>query len=63
MKKLEVIKPLRMNQYLLNVGDQFEVAKVIEDPLTNAKFWRPANVKGMEEMYWLFSTKIFKVIA
>ena len=52
-----------MNQYLLNVGDQFEVAKVIEDPLTNAKFWRPANVKGMEEMYWLFSTKIFKVIA
>tara|TARA_R110000824_G_scaffold233677_2_gene421996 strand:+ start:3892 stop:4083 length:192 start_codon:yes stop_codon:yes gene_type:complete len=63
MKKLEVIKPLRMNQYLLNVGDQFEVAKVIEDPLTKAKFWRPANVKGMEEMYWLFSTKIFKVIA
>ena len=52
-----------MNQYLLNVGDRFEVAKVIEDPLTKAKFWRPANVKGMEEMYWLFSTKIFKVIA
>ena len=63
MKKLEVIKPLRMNQYLLNVGDQFDVVCTIKDPLTKAIFWRPANVKGMEEMYWLFSTKIFKVIA
>ena len=63
MKRLEVIKPLRINEYMLNVGDQFEVAQVKEDSTTKATFFRPANVKGMEEMYWLFTDKTFKVIA
>ena len=63
MKKLEVIKPLRINEHLLNVGDQFDVAQVKEDSTTKATFFRPANVKGMPEgTFWLFTTKTFKVI-
>ncbi len=60
--KVEVIKPLRINEHLLEVGDQFEVAEFKEDPLTNSTFFRPANVKGMEKCFWLFTTKTFKVI-
>ena len=63
MNKVEVIKPLRINQFLLNVGDQFEVAQVKKDSTTNATFFRPANVKGMEKMFWLFTSKTFKVVA
>ena len=64
MKKVEVIKPLRINQFLLNVGDQFDVAQVKEDSTTTATFFRPANVKGMPKgTFWLFTTETFKVVA
>ncbi len=64
MKRLEVIKPLRINEHLLNVGDVFDVAEVEQDASTNATFFRPANVKGMTKgTFWLFTEKTFKVIA
>jgi hypothetical protein len=64
MIRLKVIKPLRINEHLLNVGDEFEVAEVKEDLTTKATFFRPANVKGMPKgTFWLFTNKTFKVIA
>ena len=64
MRKVKVIKPLHINQHLLNVGDIFDVAQVKEDGTTNATFFRPANVKGMPKgTFWLFTEKTFKVIA
>jgi len=64
MLKVKVIKPLRINQHLLNVGDVFDVAEVEQDASTNATFFRPANVKGMPQgTFWLFTEKTFEVIA
>jgi hypothetical protein len=64
MKRLEVIKPLRINEHLLEVGDVFDVAEVKEDASTKATFFRPSNVAGMPKgTFWLFTNKTFKVIA
>ena len=63
-KRLKVIKPLRINEHLLEVGDVFEVAQITHDASTDATFFRPANVKGMPKgTYWLFTDKTFEIIA
>ncbi len=64
-KKVKVIKPLRINDHLLQVGDVFDVVEVHTDtsPL-GGTFFRPANVKGMVKgTFWLFTEKTFEVIA
>tara|TARA_R110000824_G_scaffold206089_1_gene391041 strand:+ start:244 stop:438 length:195 start_codon:yes stop_codon:yes gene_type:complete len=64
MKRLKVIKPLRINQHLLNVGDVFDVDCVKKSDLPKAVFFHPANVDGMPKgTFWLFTEKTFKVIA
>jgi hypothetical protein len=65
-KKVKVIKPLRINQHILEVGDIFDVAEVREEDTSKLGgiFFRPANVKGMPKgCYWLFTDKTFKVLA
>jgi len=63
MRKVKVIKPLRINNHLLEVGDVFDVDVVKQDHSTDATFFHPANVKGMPEgTYWLFTDKTFEVI-
>ena len=63
-KRLKVIKPLRINEHLLEVGDIFEVTQVAHDASTNAIFFHPADVKGMPKgTYWLFTDKTFEIIA
>ncbi len=64
-KKVKVIKPLRINQHLLEVGDVFDVAEVHTDTSQlGGTFFRPANVKGMVKgTFWLFTEKTFEVIA
>ena len=64
MKKLEVIKPLRINQHLLNVGDVFDVDCVKKSDSPKHTFFHPANVEGMPQgTFWLFTDKTFKVLA
>ena len=64
MRKVKVIKPLHINQHLLNVGDVFDVDCVKKSDLPKATFFHPANVKGMPQgTFWLFTEKTFKVIA
>ena len=66
MKKVKVIKPLRINQHILEVGDVFDVAEVYEEDtaMLGGTFFRPANVEGMNKgCYWLFTEKTFKIIA
>jgi hypothetical protein len=65
-KKVKVIKPLRINNHLLEVGDVFDVAEVYHEDTSKlgGTFFRPANVKGMTKgTYWLFTNKTFEVIA
>ena len=62
MKRVKVIKPLRINEHLLEVGDEFKVAEVKRDASTNAIFFRPEDVKGMPKgTFWLFTNKTFEV--
>tara|TARA_R110002074_G_scaffold25066_2_gene74611 strand:- start:1139 stop:1333 length:195 start_codon:yes stop_codon:yes gene_type:complete len=64
MRKVKVIKPLRINQHFLNVGDVFDVDCVKKSDLPKAVFFHPANVDGMPKgTFWLFTEKTFKVIA
>jgi len=64
MKKVKVIKPLRINEHLLEVGDVFDVDHVQHSFAPKAIFFHPANVKGMPQgTFWLFTDKAFKVIA
>lgn len=66
MKKVKVIKPLRINQHILEVGDVFDVAEVREEDtsMLGGTFFRPANVEGMKKgCYWLFTEKTFEIIA
>jgi len=66
MRKVKVIKPLRINSHLLEVGDVFDVAEIYREDTSKlgGTFFRPANVKGMNKgTYWLFTEKTFEVIA
>jgi hypothetical protein len=59
--KIEVIKPLRICGFLLEVGDEFEITDWNETVF--GTFFRPLGVEHMGVgMGWLFTTKTFKVI-
>ena len=47
IKKLRVIKPLRINPYILEIGDEFDVTDWKETSF--GIFFRPLNVEGDEE--------------
>ena len=59
--KIKVIKPLRICNFLLEVGDEFDITEWNE---TNfGTFFRPLGVEHMTAgMGWLFTTKTFKII-
>ena len=61
IKKLRVIKPLRINPYILEIGDEFDVTDWNETSF--GIFFRPLNVEGMRKgMGWLFTEKTFEII-
>lgn len=61
IKKLRVIKPLRINHFILNIGDEFDIEDWKETP--QGTFFHPLNVEGMPKgTGWMFTEKTFEII-
>ena len=59
MTRIKCIKPLRINNRLLNVGDEFNVVEDRDTP-----YGHFVRVEGMTQgTYWLFTSKTFEKIA
>jgi len=57
--RVKVIKPLRINHFVLEVGDEFDVVDWQETDF--GTFFRPLDVDGMKSgMSWLFTDKTFE---
>ena len=55
MKRLEVIKPLRINHHLLEVGDVFDVAEVYHEDTSQAGWYifSPCQCQGNDQRHLL----------
>lgn len=59
--RVKVIHPLRINHFVLEVGDEFDIADWQETDF--GTFFRPLEVDHMVEgTGWLFTEKTFEVI-
>ena len=59
-KKVRVVKPMRINHHILEVGDEFEVLEVKEDIM--GTFFRPKGAGVPKGCYWVLSDNVFEKV-